>query len=160
VEGKRETRPWLATPFREFAPFPSPDGHWVAYTSAESGRNEIYARPYPGPGGQTKISSDGGIEPAWSADGGEIFYRSADSFMTVPVRTSPNFSAGQARALFPDRYAKWGREDGPRTYDVSSDGSRFIVIKAGEVKTVPVTRLNLISDWTSTVERADGAAKR
>src|SRR5204862_1123536 len=124
-----------------------------------SGRNEIYVRPYPGPGGQTKISSDGGIEPAWSPAGGEIFYRSADTFMTVPVRTSPDFSAGQARPLFPDRYSKWGREDGPRTYDVSADGTRFLVIKAGEAKTVAVTRLSLISDWTSAVDRAGGAAK-
>ena len=160
LEGKREARPWLATPSREFAPFPSPDGRWVAYTSIESGRNEIYVRPYPGPGGQTKISSNGGIEPAWSPDGGEIFYRSADSFMAVPVRTSPDFSAGQARALFPDRYAKWGREDGPRTYDVFSDGSGFLVIRSGEVKTIPVTSLNLVSDWTSAVERATGTPKR
>ena len=56
------------------------------YTSAESGRNEIYVRPYPGPGGEIKISSDGGIEPAWSPDGREIFYRSSDSFMAVPLR--------------------------------------------------------------------------
>jgi serine/threonine-protein kinase len=160
LEGKREARPWLATPSREFAPFPSPDGRWVVFCSFESGRNEIYVRPYPGPGGQTKISNDGGIEPAWSRDGKEIFYRSADSFMAVPVRTSPDFSAGQARPLFPDRYAKWGREDGPRSYDVSADGSRFLVIKVNAVKAAPVTQLNLLSDWTSAVEGSGGAAKR
>jgi hypothetical protein len=159
-EGKRETRPWLATPAREFAPFISPDGRWVVFTSFESGRSEIYVRPYPGPGGQTKISNDGGIEPAWSRDGKEIFYRSADSFMAVPVRTSPDFSAGQAHPLFPDHYARWGREDGPRSYDVSADGSRFLVIKPNPVKAVPVTQLNLLSDWTSAIEGAGGPAKR
>jgi len=158
LEGKREARPWLTTPFHEFAPFISPDGRWMAYTSNESGRNEIYVRPYPGPGGQTKISSEGGSEPAWSPDGREIFYRSSDSFMAVPVRTSPDFSAGQAQPLFADRYVKWAREDGPRTYDVSSDG-RFLVVKAGEVKSVPVTQLNLLSDWTTEVERASHATR-
>ena len=131
----------------------------MAYNSNESGRNEIYVRPYPGPGGQTKISSDGGIEPAWSPDGREIFYRSSDSFMAVPVRVSPDFSVGQAHPLFPDPYLKWGREDGPRTYDVSSDGSRFLVIQPGEVKTVPVTQLNLISNWTSEIEHAAGTKR-
>ncbi len=159
LEGKREARPWLETPFHEFAPFVSPDGRKIAYTSDESGRNEIYVRPYPGPGGQTKISSDGGVEPAWSPDGREILYRSSDSFMAVPVRTSPDFSAGQAQSLFADRYLKWAREDGPRTYDVSPDGSRFLVVKPGEVKSVPVTQLNLISNWTSEIERAAGAKR-
>ena len=159
LDGKRELRPYLATPFREFAPFFSPDGRWIAYNSDESGRNEIYVRPYPGPGGQTKISNDGGIEPAWSPNGGEIFYRSAKEFMAVPVRTSPDFSAGEARPLFADRYVRWGREDGPRYYDVSSDGSRFLVIKRGEVKQPPVTQLNLLSNWTAELPRA-GDAKR
>jgi len=77
----------------------------------------------------------------------------------VPVRTSPDFSAGQAQSLFADRYLKWAREDGPRTYDVSPDGSRFLVVKPGEVKSVPVTQLNLISNWTSEIERAAGAKR-
>ena len=92
-------RPWLSTPSREFAPFVSPDGRWVVFTSFESGRSEIYVRPYPGPGGQTKISNDGGIEPAWSRDGKEIFYRSPESFMAVPVRTSSDFRPGKRSPL-------------------------------------------------------------
>jgi serine/threonine-protein kinase len=159
LEGKREARPWLTTPYWEFGAFFSPDGRWIAYTSEESGRSEIYVRPYPGPGGQTKISSDGGIEPAWSPDGAEIFYRAADKFMAVPVRTSPEFSAGQARVLFPDPYAKWGREDYARTYDVSADGKRFLFVKSSDVKTVPVTQLNLITDWTARVESASGGGR-
>ena len=159
VDGRRELKPWLATPSREYAPFFSADGRWIAYDSDESGRNEIYVRPYPGPGGQTKISSNGGIEPAWSADGREIFYRSPDQFMSVPVRTSPEFSAGAAHLLFPDPYTKWGREDAPRSYAVAPDGSRFLFIKRGEAKQTSVTQLNLISNWTAELDRA-AAAKR
>jgi hypothetical protein len=119
----------------------------------------VYARPYAGPGGKIKISSDGGSEPAWAPSGREIFYRTADAMMAVPVTTQPELSAGTGRPLFPDRYARWGREDGSRNYDVSPDGSRFLVIKTAERKDEPVTQIQLLANWPAELPVAD-ALKR
>ncbi|HLN57240.1 MAG TPA: protein kinase [Thermoanaerobaculia bacterium] len=151
LEGKREHRAWLAGPARELAAFFSPDGRSVAYVSNETGRNEVYAQPYPGPGPKIKVSTDGGAEPAWAPGGREIFYRTADSLMVVPVETQPTLSVGTARALLPDHYDRWGREDGSRNYDVSPDGSRFLFIKSQDLKQEPVTRLNLMTNWPAAV---------
>jgi serine/threonine-protein kinase len=159
LDGKREQRPWLAAENRLFAGFFSPDGRNVVYVSNESGKNEVYARPYAGPGGKIKISSDGGSEPAWAPSGREIFYRTADAMMAVPVTTQPELSAGTGRPLFPDRYARWGREDGSRNYDVSPDGSRFLVIKTAERKDEPVTQIQLLANWPAELPVAD-ALKR
>ena len=151
LEGKREHRAWLAGPARELAAFFSPDGRSVAYVSNETGRNEVYAQPYPGPGPKIKVSTDGGAEPAWAPAGREIFYRTADSLMAAPVETQPKLSVGTARALLPDHYDRWGREDGCRNYDVSADGSRFLFIKSQDLKQEPVTRLNLMTNWPAAV---------
>ena len=61
--------------FNEGGPVFSPDGHWLAYISDESGRPEIYVKPYPGPGGKWLISTEGGTEPAWNRNGRELFFR-------------------------------------------------------------------------------------
>jgi Tol biopolymer transport system component len=151
LEGKREHRSWLAGPARELAAFFSPDGRSVAYVSNETGRNEVYVQPYPGPGPKIKVSTDGGMEPAWAPGGREIFYRTADSLMVAPVATQPALSVGTARALLPDHYDRWGREDGSRNYDVSLDASRFLFIKSQDLKQEPVTRLNLMTNWQAAV---------
>jgi Tol biopolymer transport system component len=151
LEGKRERRAWMTGPERELAAFFSPDGRAVAYVSNESGRYEVYAQPYPGPGPKIKVSTDGGVEPAWAPGGREIFYRTTDSLMVAPVETQPALSVGTARALLPDRYDRWSREDGSRNYDVSLDGSRFLFIKGQDLKQEPVTRLNLMTNWSAVV---------
>jgi eukaryotic-like serine/threonine-protein kinase len=151
LEGKRETRAWLAGPARELAAFFSPDGRSVAYISNETGRNEVYVQPYPGPGPKIKVSTEGGVEPAWAPGGREIFYRTSDSLMAAPVETQPALSVGTARALLPDHYDRWSREDGSRNYDVSPDGSRFLFIRSQDLKQEPVTRLNLMTNWPAAV---------
>ncbi len=159
LDGKREHRAWLAGPARELAGFFSPDGHAVTYVSNETGRNEVYVQSYPGPGSKIRVSSDGGSEPAWAPKGGEIFYRSADAMMAAPIRTQPDLSVGTARALFPDRYDRWGREDGSRDYDVAPDGKRFLVIKNQEPSQQPVTQLNLIANWPAELGGPLGAKR-
>ncbi len=77
----------------------SPDGKWLVFTSNESGRDDIYVQPFPGPGPKVAISSDGGIQPAWSRDGRELFYRQDDVMMVVPVGSDPT-KAGTPRRLF------------------------------------------------------------
>ena len=70
----------------------SPDGHWLAYVSNESGRPEVYVQPFPGPGGKWQISTEGGTEPAWNRNGKELFYRSGNKMMALDVTTQPGFS--------------------------------------------------------------------
>jgi Tol biopolymer transport system component len=113
----------------------SPDGKWVAYCSNESGTNEIYVQPWPGPGPKIEISSEGGTDPIWSRDGRELFYRNGDKMMVVAVSTQPTFEASRPRLLWAGRYAHGmssscgppGTAEG--NYDVSSDGKRFLMIK-------------------------------
>jgi serine/threonine-protein kinase len=77
--------PWLATQFLERAPTFSPNGRWVAYSSDESGRDEVYVRPFPGPGGRGQVSTAGGTDPAWSPDGTDLFYEEEEIDITVVV---------------------------------------------------------------------------
>jgi hypothetical protein len=100
----RRAQPFLRTPFNETAPQFSPDGRWLAYISDESGRDEIYVQPYPGPGGKWEISTEGGTEPVWNPNGQELFYRSGDKMMAVDVTTQLGFAAGKPRMLFEGPY--------------------------------------------------------
>ena len=84
--GDRPTwRAFVQTPFREGAPAFSHDGRWMAYVSEQSGRSEIYMRPFPGPGEEWTISTDGGTEPVWARNAGQLFYRHGDEMMVVDV---------------------------------------------------------------------------
>jgi Tol biopolymer transport system component len=115
-------RPFLAdSRSRKSAPVFSPDGHWVAYVSNESGRSEVYVAPFPGPGGRFIISTEGGSEPRWSRDGRELFYRNGNKMMAVDVQSGSTFRAGTPRLLFEGDYV---------SYDVSPDGRRFLMIKS------------------------------
>jgi Tol biopolymer transport system component len=78
-------KPLLVTRFNERGAVLSRDGRWLAYVSNESGRAEIYVQPFPGPGGKVPISTNGGLQPMWSRDGRELFYRAGDSLMAVPI---------------------------------------------------------------------------
>jgi serine/threonine-protein kinase len=77
LQGDRKPRPFLQTPANESGPIFSPDGRWVAYLSDETGRNEIYVRPFPGPGGKMQISTEGGTEPMWAGTDGSCFIATA-----------------------------------------------------------------------------------
>jgi eukaryotic-like serine/threonine-protein kinase len=109
---KHATRQWLQTMAVERFPTFSPDGRWLAYSSDESGRQEVYVQPFPGPGPRVRISSDGGNAPAWRGDGAELFYLSVGSdsppsysdMMVVPLTvTAAGLSPGPPRKLFDAR---------------------------------------------------------
>ena len=109
------------TPAVLFHPSISPDGRWFAYSSNESGRREVYVRPFPGPGGRVQVSVDGGQRPAWPRNGREIFYRAADgSWVVATVRTDPDFAV-ESR----ERFGSPGMGDS----DVSPDGQRAMTIR-------------------------------
>ena len=117
----------LASPFDNGSPSLSPDGRWLAYAANESGRNEVYVRPYPGPGGRWQVSLDGGTEPIWSPKGGEIFYRSGDAMMTAAVRTQPGFEVTGRTKLFTGQYGAAGFRD--HNYSVIPDGNTFAMLQ-------------------------------
>jgi serine/threonine-protein kinase len=128
MKGERKAEPFLATPFREEAAQFSPDGKWIAYTSDETGRYEVYVGAYPGPGGRYQISTEGGVEPLWSKNGKELFYRADGKLWSVALRPSPRFTAGVPTVVFEDNYGlglTWSLRD----YDVSHDGQRFLMIQ-------------------------------
>ncbi|MEX0879184.1 MAG: protein kinase [Thermoanaerobaculia bacterium] len=147
-----EARSFLATPYDEAQPDFSPDGHWIAYTSNDSGRFEIYARPFPGPGGRVQISTEGGMEPVWSRDGNELFYRDGDRMMSVPARLGGELRVGQPTVLFekPGLFALPFLEF--RQYDVAPDGKSFVMIQLPDAQ-APASVPILVTNWFSELER-------
>jgi len=143
-------QPLVRTPFNEGSPTFSPDGHWLAYASDASGRYEIYAQPYPGPGGRLQISTEGGTEPVWSRNGQELFYRSGDKMMAVEIGTRSGFSAGKPKSLFKGLYQPTPILDA--NYDVAPDGRRFLMIKPGGEEEVP-TQVNVVLNWFEELKR-------
>ena len=125
----RQTQPLLQMPFDEENAEVSPDGRWLAYQSNESGQSQVYVRPFPQvDSGRWQISTMGGSRPAWARTGRELFYLDNNNLMTaVPVQTSPTFSAGNPKKVFEARYLV---PNNARTYDVSADGQRFLMIKS------------------------------
>jgi len=108
----------------------SPDGRWVAYSSNESGRDEVYLRSFPASGERFQISAGGGIEPQWRKDGTELFYISEGrTLMAVPVKLGSSASeplqVGQAKPLFSVPVVDTFIVE--RSYEVSSDGQRFLL---------------------------------
>ena len=141
----RKAQPFLRTRFDEAVPRFSPDGRWLAYSSFESGRSEIYVQPYPGPGGKWQISTEGGTEPAWNPNGRELFYRSGDKMMAVDITSKPGFAAGTPRNLFEGRYET--AIVPIDNYDVSPDGQRFLMLKPIEQTRAAPTQINIVLNW-------------
>jgi serine/threonine-protein kinase len=123
-----KSRPWLQTEFDEEAASFSPDGRWVSYVSDQTGRAEIWVRPFPGPGAPIRVSADGGREPVWSRNGSELFYQSGRKLMTAEVAThQPALQFKPPRVLFEGGFVPFDANV-PKTYDVAPDG-RFLMIK-------------------------------
>jgi len=141
-------RVWLQTPFAESTGRLSPDGHWMAYLSDESGRFEVYVRPFPGPGPQYQISTEGGQELAWSPKGNELFYRvgaQRDKMMVVDVQTQSTFSAGKPRLLFEASYYTGGQTGAE--YSVTPDGQHFLMMKAKDAQAAALSQINVVQNW-------------
>jgi Tol biopolymer transport system component len=123
--------PLLQSPFQIAQVRFSPDGRFVAFVSAESGRSEAYVMPYPGPGEKTRVSTAGARLLCWSPDGRELFYLSADRrLISVPVRTAPALQLGSPTELFLLKGKEWRRvfNDAYSSLGMSPDGKRFLVL--------------------------------
>jgi eukaryotic-like serine/threonine-protein kinase len=143
---KLQARRWLETPFAESAAAFSPDGRWISYVSDESGRKEVYVRPFPGAGGRIKISSEGGAEPVWTRGGHELLYRQGNQFLSVDIRTKPGLAAGTPHVLFSGDFLPGGREDAPFGYDISSDGNAIYAVREISVPE-PERHLAVVTNW-------------
>jgi len=139
-----------ATPFDEYTPVSSPDGRWVAYQSDDSGRDEVFVRDATGPGGRWQVSTTGGEEPIWSADGREIFYRSETRMMAVPVTPGARFEMGVPRVLFDGAYRM--RSDTNLSYDVDPKGDRFLMIRPAAAAGSDAG-IRLVLNWLDEVRR-------
>jgi Tol biopolymer transport system component len=138
---------FLATAANEMWGQFSPDGRWIAYQSNETGRFEIYLRPFPGPGAAIPISTAGGVYVRWARDGKELYYLAPDAtMMAVPIRRTPNtLSADAPVALFKTRRVGGGVNviGFGHQYDVAPDG-RFLINVEPEGTQRPIT---LVMDW-------------
>jgi Tol biopolymer transport system component len=122
----------------------SPDGHWVAYTSNESGVSEIYVVPFPpSPNGEKwMVSRGGGVQARWRRDGKELFYLSPDSqMMAVEVNTGPVFQSGNPQALFQTDIVDTGIRTGPISWDIAPDG-RFLIVTSSAIDASLTVALN------------------
>jgi serine/threonine-protein kinase len=139
TDGRAEPERVLATAFDNGAASLSPDGRWIAYQSNESGRNEVYVRPYPGSGGRWQVSLEGGTEPIWSRAGGEILYRHDDEMMSATVRTQPSFEVSGRSRLFSGQFGPGNFWD--HNYSVTADGQTFLMVQpvAGPQQALVVT---------------------
>jgi eukaryotic-like serine/threonine-protein kinase len=125
----------------------SPDGRWLAYTTYESGRDEVYVDSFPQPGNRRQLSPDGGMQPRWRRDGGELFYVRSDQFlMAMPVRTAGVFEAGKPTPLFRSNILPQGSQSVwfDIAYDVTQDGQRFLVNSPPSGSSPPIT---LVLNW-------------
>ena len=144
---ERKASPYLQTEFVERDARFSPDGHWVAFVSNESGKDEVYVRPFPDGIRRWPISIDGGVGPEWRSDGKELFYASpSGNFMSVTIETTPQFNPGPPRPLFAARIRN-------NNYSVSRDGQRVLLNPVPEGPTAPAPPITVVIDWTSVLKK-------
>jgi hypothetical protein len=138
----------LQTEFFESGATFSPDGRWIVYSSDESGRQEVYVRPFPGPGPKWRVSREGGNYPRWRRDGKEIFFSTDEGkVMAVDVTAGVTFQAGDPKPLFTTRL----RRTLAREYDVAPDGQRFLVTVAPSDEGAPP--ITLVQNWQGALKR-------
>jgi hypothetical protein len=149
LSGPAEVRPFVQGEFSAGQGQFSPDSRFVAYASGESGRSEVFVRPFPEGTEKWQVSSAGGSSPRFRRDGRELYYIAPDgTLMAVAVRLSPRFEAAPPVALFkttitPTNFNFYG---GAAAYDVNRDGTRFLVNAIARPGSAP--SLNVILNWS------------
>jgi eukaryotic-like serine/threonine-protein kinase len=147
--GDRKPIPVVVGQFNELVPAFSSDGRYLAYQSNESGRYEIYVQSFPGPGGKWQVSTSGGADPAWRADGKELFYRAPDQkLMAVDIRIGESFQAGIPRSLYLARVQPGTARN---KYLAAADGQRFLFVSPlGREAMTPTT---VVLNWFAELGR-------
>jgi Tol biopolymer transport system component len=145
MEAKSNTA-LVQTAANEGAASLSTDGRWLVYTSNETGRNEVYVKPFRGPGQPVRVSTNGGRFPAWRRDGRELFYIEGRRLMSVSIAGGATPVLGQPARMFEAAFGPAGR----RPYDVSADGQR-VLVSVLEVDQVPPSPITVVLNWTAAV---------
>jgi serine/threonine protein kinase len=158
--GDKKPVPFLQSPFNELDPQISPNGKWILYTSDETGRNEIYVRPFPTGEGKWQISSKGGWYPRWRRDGKELFYLETNpsprNVISVKVNSAgPTFEYGDPAALFDSHYGNAGHASPYEALRVSPDGQRFLIPRPEDsdgqaTGSAPIT---VVLNWTAGLKK-------
>jgi serine/threonine-protein kinase len=153
LDGDHRIEPLIQTDGSKENAVVSPDGQLVAYQSNESGSTEVWVRPFP----ETKskrysISTNGGTRPLWAPNGKELFYLDMEGFLTsVSIRETPQFDAGKPSRVFQTRYFAGGQAMNARTYDISPDGKRLLMIKDGATVDTQGTSVIVLVNGTETL---------
>jgi Tol biopolymer transport system component len=150
LEGDRTPRPLAQGPASEWGGSFCPKASWLAFTSDESGRQEIYLQEYPGPGTRFRVSTEGGSDPRWGPRGDEIFYRSGDSVLAATVALSPQPVISGRRTLFSGRFEE--ATGSFPNYDVAPDGSRFVMIRTADAGQAPL-EMHFVLGWFDELRR-------
>jgi Tol biopolymer transport system component len=146
LEGDRKPYPYLVSQFRVNQPAFSVDGQWLAYTSNESGRAEVYAQRFPGPGEKVQVSTDGGSNPEWSRDGKQLVFENAGTLWETEVLVSP-FRVGKSRVLFQGDI--WNDAAGPN-YTLAPGGRRIVVVE--RIKDADGGNLKVVLNWNQELQ--------
>jgi serine/threonine-protein kinase len=150
---KKTLQPFLSEPAQLRAGTISPDGRWIAYASNETNRYEVYVQAFPNPGSKIQISTDGGGEPIWARSGRELFFRNGDRMMTVSIDVKgAQLEAGKPMALFEGRFAASTVSGSDAWYDVSPDGTRFLMLKAEDAQT-STNSIVIVQNWINELNR-------
>jgi len=159
----KRPQPLVQTPAAESAADVSPDGRWVAYQSDESGRDEIYVRPFPDANaGRWQVSTGGGAKPLWARNGRELFYMiptgGGATVMSAPIERGASFAAGTPTKVLEGPYffgTSGGGDTAFRTFDVSRDGQRFLMIKlpGGSDQAAGLPSLIVVQHWVEELKR-------
>jgi len=154
ADSVRRTSPLLTAPYNEQAATLAPGGHWLAYTSDETGRDEIYVRAYPEGGEKVLVSQGGGGEPRWSPDGRTLYYQGTRDgipyLIAAAVTTSPEFAVTGRTSLF--EISQFEPSSPHANWDVSPDGSRFALVNQGSL-----VEMVFVLNWPEEVRRQNGA---
>ncbi len=159
----RLVKPLVQTSFVETSAEISPDGRWMAYASNESGQDEVYVRPFPNVNdGRWPVSIGGGAKPLWARNGRELFYMVPSgggvAVMSTPIEGGATFAAGKPTKVAEGPYFFGTTGTGGtafRTYDISLDDKRFLMIKnpEGAEQTATSTNITVVQNWTEELKR-------
>jgi len=151
MNGDRKPFAFVQTPAQEDNPEFSPDGRWIAYSSTESSREEVYVRPFPGPGGVYQVSRAGGTQPQWRGDGREIFFLGLDGvLMSASVNALPGgIEAGIPQPLFETNVALAANTN-RRQYAAAKDGKRFLVNVPD--RSAPPPPITVVLNWPAAIK--------
>jgi WD40 repeat protein len=157
LEGNGEPQWIISSEATECCAQVSPDGKWLAYVSNELGRMNVYVTPFPEADVKWLISEaeDGGEQPVWSLpDGKELFYRSGNKMMVVPIQTGEgSLTRGKPEVLFEGSYVSThSASTGVQYYDISPDGQRFLMMKEGELP-AEESQINVVVNWGEELKR-------